>query len=72
MKFDKDNFLHLSWEQWQKFKNDPVMVFHPGTLNENYNKKLVKVFAPVCGGRPYIVENKTKKELLAYFIGDLP
>lgn len=45
------------------------MKFHPGCLNENFNKKLVKVWAPVFkdSKRPYIVENMTKRETLKYF-----
>lgn len=69
MNFDRDNFLlhELTNIEWQKFKNDPSIKFHPSTLNESYDKKKIKIFAPVCGKRPYVVENLTKKELVSYF-----
>jgi len=67
MHFSSDGFLTLTWDQWQKFKNDPSIKFHLGTLNENLRKTTTKIWAPICGKRPYIVENMTKKELLAYF-----
>lgn len=68
-RFDVDGFFPISWDEWQRFKNDSGVRFHPATLGESCNKKLVKIWAPIgkSATRPYVVDNFGRKELIRYF-----